>query len=137
MHAKDVMSTDVMTIRQDTKIKDIIWLLVQHRITGLPVVSEDMQLVGMVTEKDILKMLYERKPNVKSAGDLMSSNIESFDENDNLMEVFKALVENNYRRVPILSEGKLAGIISRADIIRFLSKKTAKSAQDEPEESAE
>jgi CBS domain-containing protein len=131
--AKDVMSTEIMTIRQDTKITDIIKLLVQHRITGLPVVSDDMQLVGMVTEKDILKMLYERKSDIKSAGDLMSGNIESFDENDNLMEVFKALVENNYRRVPILSEGMLAGIISRADIIRFISKQTAKNAQEESE----
>jgi CBS domain-containing protein len=134
VHAKDVMSTDVMTIRQDAKIKDIIWLLVQHRITGLPVVSEDMQLVGMVTEKDILGMLYERKPGIKSAGDLMSTEIESFDEDVDLMEIFKALVENNYRRVPILSEGKLAGIISRADIIRFISKKTGKDEEDESEE---
>jgi CBS domain-containing protein len=134
VHAKDVMSTDVMTIRQDGKIKDIIWLLVQHRITGLPVVSEDMQLLGMVTEKDILKMLYERKSDIKFAGDLMSTNIESFDENDDLVEIFKALVENNYRRVPILSEGKLAGIISRADIIRFISKKTGKDEQEKSED---
>jgi CBS domain-containing protein len=132
--AKDVMSPDVMTIREDTKMKDIIRLLVQHRITGLPVVSEDNRLLGMVTEKDILKILYERQPNVTSAADLMSSNISSFDENDNLMEVFKALVENNYRRVPILSEGKLAGIISRADIIRFISSQAGKPAQDKSED---
>ena len=132
--AKDVMSPDVMTIREGTKTKDIIRLLVEHRITGLPVVSEDNRIIGMVTEKDILRMLYERQANVKSAADLMTSNISSFDENDNLMEVFKALVENNYRRVPVVSEGKLAGIISRADIIRFISKRAVKQAQDEPEE---
>ena len=132
--AKDVMSPDVMTIREDTKMKDIIRLLVQHRITGLPVVSEDDRLLGMVTEKDILKILYERKSNVKSARDLMTTNIASFDENANLMEVFKALVENNYRRVPILSEGKLAGIISRADIIRFISRQTGKKEQEQSEQ---
>ena len=131
--AKDVMSPDVMTIREDTKMKDIIRLLVQHRITGLPVVSEDDRLLGMVTEKDILKILYERKPNVKSARDLMTRDIASFDENDNLMEVFKALVENNYRRVPIVSDGRLAGIISRADIIRFISDQTGKKGQEQPE----
>ena len=132
--AKDVMSPDVMTIREDTKMKDIIRLLVQRRITGLPVVSEDGRLLGMVTEKDILKILYERKSNVKSARDLMTTNIASFDENDNLMEVFKALVENNYRRVPIVSDGKLAGIISRADIIRFISDQTGKKEPEQPEE---
>ena len=131
--AKDVMSSDVMTIREDTKMKDIIKLLVQHRITGLPVVSEDDRLLGMVTEKDILKILYERKSNVKSARDLMTTHTASFDENANLMEVFKALVENNYRRVPILSEGKLVGIISRADIIRFISQ-AGKKGEEQPED---
>jgi CBS domain-containing protein len=78
----------------------------------------------MVTEKDILKSLWYNS-NVKgsSAADLMSGEIISFDENDNLMKVFESLVESNFRRVPILSEGKLAGIISRRDIIEFLSKK--------------
>lgn len=122
--ARDIMTKKVLTVKEDAKVTNVLKLLVENRITGVPVVSDDMRLLGMVTEKDILKSLWYNS-NVKgsSAADLMSGEIISFDENDNLMKVFESLVESNFRRVPILSEGKLAGIISRRDIIEFLSKK--------------
>ena len=120
-NAKDIMTKEVSTVRQDAKITDVIRLLVQKRITGVPVVSDDMGLLGVVTEKDILKTLrYDPNIKGKSAADLMTNEIISFGENDDLMEVFETLVESNFRRVPILSEGKLVGIVSRRDIIKFL-----------------
>jgi CBS domain-containing protein len=126
--AKDIMTEEVSTVRQDAKITDVIRLLVQKRITCVPVVSDDMCLLGVVTEKDILKTLrYDPNIKAKSAADLMTSEIIWFGENDGLMEVFESLVESNFRRVPILSEGKLVGIVSRRDIIRFLSAKAAES----------
>ncbi len=129
--AKDIMTEEVSTVRQDAKITDVIRLLVRKRITGVPVVSEDMRLLGVVTEKDILQTLrYDPNIKAKSAADLMTSEIVSFGENDGLMEVFESLVESNFRRVPILSEGKLVGIVSRRDIIKFLSAKAAESKQD-------
>ena len=125
IRAKDVMSKRVATVSQEANIKEVIRLLVENTVTGLPVLSEDDRLVGIVTEKDILRMLlYDRDVKEKTAADLMTAEIVSFDEDEDLMKIFKCLVEGEFRRVPILSEGKLAGIISRADIIKFLSKKT-------------
>ena len=121
------MSKNVATIKKDATVKDVIRLLAEHKVTGLPVVDNDMYLLGMVTEKDVLKMLYESHGRNASAEDLMTTDIICFDEDDDLMDLFKCLVENNFRRLPILSEGKLAGIISRADIIQFLFKKGARS----------
>ena len=127
-HAKDIMTKEVSTVRQDAKITDVIRLLAQKRITGVPVVSDDMRLLGVVTEKDILRTLrYDQNIKGKSAADLMTSEIISFDENDSLMEVFESLVENDFRRVPILSDGLLVGIVSRRDIIEFFSAKAAGS----------
>ena len=124
--AKDVMSKRVATVSAEANIKEVIRLLVENKVTGLPVVSENGGLLGIVTEKDILRMLlYDRDVKEKTAADLMTTEIISFDENEDLMKIFKSLVESDFRRVPILSEGKLAGIISRTDIIKFLSKKTA------------
>ena len=131
--AKDIMATELITVGEDATIKEVIRILVRYKVTGLPVVSEDMSLLGMVTEKDILKMLYYRDT-VKSVGDLMTSDITWFDENTDLMKVFEGLVENNFRRVPILSEGKLVGIISRRDVIKFLSEGAGKSKETEPED---
>ena len=127
-YAKDIMTKEVSTVRQDAKITDVIRLLAQKRITGVPVVSDDMRLLGVVTEKDILRTLrYDQNIKGKTAADLMTSEIISFDENDSLMEVFENLVENDFRRVPILSEGILVGIVSRRDIIEFFFAKAAGS----------
>ena len=126
--ARDVMSKQVTTVRGEANIKEVIRLLVEKNITGVPVVSEDGGLLGIVTEKDILRMLlYDRDVKDKRAADLMSTEIVLFEENEDLMTIFKSLVESDFRRVPILSNGKLAGIISRADIIKFLSKKAGTS----------
>jgi CBS domain-containing protein len=132
--AKDIMSTEIITVTEDATMKHVIQLLVTRGITGLPVVSEDMEMLGIVTEKDVLKALYNQDVQVNSVADLMTGDIVFFDENDDLIKVFKGLVENNFRRVPILSQGKLVGIISRTDIIKFLSKSTAKPAETESEE---
>ena len=127
-YAKDIMTKEVSTVRKDAKITDVIRLLAQKRITGVPVVSDDMRLLGMVTEKDILRTLrYDQNIKGKTAADLMTSEVVSFDENDSLTEVFENLVEYEFRRVPILSEGILVGIVSRRDIIEFFSAKAAGS----------
>jgi len=125
--AKDVMSRNVATITKDATVKDVIKLLVEHKITGLPVVDEDMYLLGVVTEKDVLKILYEAGGRSTSVSHLMTTDIISFDKEEALISVYKCLVENNFRRLPILSEGKLVGIISRRDIIRFLFERAAGS----------
>lgn len=120
--AKDVMSRKMITVKEHTGIKEAIRLLVEHNITGLPVVSEDMRLLGIVTEKDILRALYDRSVGIerRTVADLMTSEISSFEENDDLMKVYESLMASKFRRVTVLSEGKLVGVISRRDIIKFL-----------------
>lgn len=125
--AKKIMSKDLATVSRDARIQDVIRLLVEHRITGLPVVDDDMYLLGMVTEKDVLRMLYESHGQSAAVEDLMTSDIVCFDEDDQLIDVFKCLVENNFRRVPILSQGQLVGIVSRRDIVEFLFSKVSDS----------
>ena len=129
IHAKSIMSRKITTVTEDANIRHVMRLLSENQVTGLPVVSEDMSLLGIVTEKDILEeLLYGKDVKTKTAGDLMTADIVSFDENEDLMTIFRTLVEDNFRRVPILSNGKLAGIISRRDIINFLSQKSNGSA---------
>ncbi len=120
--AKDVMSRKMITVKEHIGIKEAIRVLVENNITGLPVVSEDMRLLGIVTEKDILRALYDRSVGIerRTVADLMTSEISSFDENDDLMKVYESLMASNFRRVTVLSEGKLAGVISRRDMIKFL-----------------
>ncbi len=136
VRAKDIMSTTVTTVHEYANVMEVIKLLVDHNVTGLPVVDDSGRLLGMVTEKDILMLLlYDPNVKGKTVTDLMTTEIVHFDEDENLMSIFESLVKSNFRRVPILSEGRLVGIVSRRDIIKFLSAKARKAQKNDEDES--
>ncbi len=133
--AKHVMSKTVTTVDEYAKIIDVIRLLVERNVTGLPVVDDGGRLLGMVTEKDILMMLlYDPAVKGKTVADLMTTELVYFDEDEDIMKVFEILVKRNFRRVPILSEGRLVGIISRRDIIKFLSERSGGAQKNNRDE---
>ena len=128
IRAKNVMSRKITTVTEGVNLKRVMRLLAENRITGVPVVSEDMHLLGIITEKDILKaLLYGKDVKNKTAGELMTTHLVTFEEDEDLMTIFKTLVEGSFRRVPIMSNGRLTGIVSRRDIINFLFERTAES----------
>ncbi len=127
--ARKVMTTNPVSIRKDATIYDTIKLLAENDFTGLPVVNEDMTLAGIVTEKDVLKLLSDLETLMLSSEleesqarieDFMTDKVVSFDERSDLLAVCECLIKNAFRRVPITCEGKLVGIISRRDIIRYI-----------------
>ena len=133
--AKDIMTSKVTTVHEYANVIDVIRLLVERNVTGVPVVDDADRLLGMVTEKDILMLLlYDPNVKGKTATDLMTTEIVHFDEDENLMTIFESLVQRNFRRVPILSDGRLVGIISRRDIIKFVSEKARASSTNNAEE---
>ena len=122
----DVMSTDVITINPNATITEAIELLLKHSITGVPVVDKKKRLLGIVSEKDLLKLVYELKSKsydsnnrLETVESIMTKDVVSFDENDSLIDVCKCLMESNFRRVPILSRSKVVGIISRPDLLAW------------------
>jgi CBS domain-containing protein len=97
-------------------------MLAEKNITDIPVVNDDMSLAGVITEKDLLRLLrvgpQDQAPGC--AEDYMSTRVASFNLNDDLIAVCESLVNNYFRRVFIVSDGKLVGIISRRDIIQCI-----------------
>jgi CBS domain-containing protein len=124
--AKDVMSTDVVTTGRQTDIYKAIDLMVENDITGLPVVNDDMTLAGIVSEKDVLKLLYNKAGKHRKVEDFMTNNVIVFPQEDSLAEIVNCLINNRFRRVPIIHERKLVGIISRKDIISFIFRHSCK-----------
>ena len=122
LKAKDIMTTDLVTVKSQTPVYQAIQELMDNKITGLPVVDDDMTVVGIISEKDILKLLYDLEKDGGTVADYMTETTVSFDPEDNLLDICNCVMENPFRRVPILSDGKLAGIISRADIIEYILK---------------
>jgi CBS domain-containing protein len=118
--ARTVMTTDVIYVTKDTNIYEAIQTMVAHNVTGLPVVDENRMLVGVVTEKDVLRLLYNVEDHAGIVADFMSHRVVAFDQDDDLQDLVDSFKVNAFRRVPILDQGRLVGIVSRKDIIRYI-----------------
>jgi len=118
IRAKDIMSTNVISVKKDDSIFEAIKLLVEKNISGLPVVNDDMTLTGILSEKDVVDLYYEHEQaDSKTVGDYMTHPAVCFDENNALINICNFLVKNIFRRVPVTSGGKLVGIISIKDVL--------------------
>lgn len=117
---RSIMKTDVLYVKEDTTIRDTAALLLQNSITGVPVLGQDMKVVGIVTEKDIFKVLYRAPTKDESVRKIMTKEVVTFDTNDDFVDLCECLIENDFRRVVILSNGKLAGVVSRTDIVAYI-----------------
>jgi len=121
LKAKDIMTQDVINVKKDTPIYKALELLTKHNISGIPVVGDDMILVGVLSEKDVLSLFYAHEDEKeKTVNDFMTQPAVHFDENESLLDVCDCLANNYFRRVPVTSQGKLVGIISRKDIIDYI-----------------
>ncbi len=121
MHeTKAIMSRDVVSVNQDGPMAKAVELLAEHDITGLPVVDDAGHLVGVITEKDVMGLRSDQDLASHKVRDYMTEEVVSFDENEDLIAICECLVNNPFRRVPILSENRLAGIISRRDLIKYI-----------------
>lgn len=115
--AKDIAQYELVAIDKNASVYQAIKLMVKHDITGLPVI-DGPNLVGIISEKDVLKLLYDVEFLAGSVSDYMTMDLFTFNEEDELTDICRCLIENDFRRVPILREGKLVAIITRADLIR-------------------
>ena len=120
--AKTIMTTDVITTKRQTGIYEAIRALVENNISGLPVVNDDMTLAGVISEKDVLKLLYNIEDKPGRVEDFMTKGIVSFNQEDSLIDITECLIKNNFRRVLIVAEGKLVGVVSRRDVIAYILK---------------
>jgi CBS domain-containing protein len=115
MKVKDVMTTKVITVREDQTKQNAARLLSQHRISGLPVVNGDDVLVGVVTEYDVIAR------GGRKVGDIMTRGVISVTADTDLEEVSHILVHERIKRLPVVEQGRLVGIVSRADLVRELA----------------
>ncbi|MCP4609492.1 MAG: CBS domain-containing protein [Planctomycetes bacterium] len=121
LETKDIMTRKVVCITQDTPVVDAIRLLVKNNITGVPVVEEDMTLLGILSEQDVLRLLhtYEDEKD-RTVSDFMTHPAVHFEEDEPLLDVCFCLRDNSIRRVPVTSNNKVVGIISRSDILKCI-----------------
>ncbi len=145
MKVQDIMTRDVVSVRPETPVREIATLLAEKRISGVPVVTADGAMVGVVTESDLLHRAElgtekrdERRHSwwlehyasglaqdyVKSHGravkDIMTRNVTTVTEETNLADVATVLETKRIKRVPVMRDGQIVGIISRSNLVRAL-----------------
>jgi CBS domain-containing protein len=112
---RDVMQPDPIQIHREGALRRALELLVENQISGLPVVDDAGRLVGVLSEKDLLKIFYE--PDAHTVESLMSLNPVSISADSQLVDVVDSLMANDFRRIFIHEGEKLVGLISRSDLM--------------------
>ena len=118
--ADEIMTRDVITVKEDTPIREAMEIMLKEKVSGVPVVFEDMSVAGVLSEKDVMTLPFDKEGlKTKKVRDFMSDQTISFDIQDSLVDICNFLAKGLVRRVPIISKGKLVGIVSVPDIIKY------------------
>lgn len=120
---EDFMTKDVVVAHPEMEAYDAILLLLKHKISGMPVVDDKGEVVGIISERDCLKTLvnaqYHELPTA-FVKDLMSTEPRTITPHTEIMEVAEVFLESGFRRLPVLDEGRMVGLVSRRDVLRVI-----------------
>lgn len=146
MLARDIMTRDVVTVKPDEEIEKVAQLLVENKISGIPVVDDDQHIVGIITEKDLIvragelkvpfyitlfdSIIFLENPirfsnslkqyTASKVRDAMTKEVWAVKEDEEVSRVVEIMQKKNINRVPVVRNGKLVGIISRNDVLKVL-----------------
>ena len=121
LKVKDIMTENVISVKKDTPIFRAIEILADNDITGIPVVEGDMIVIGILSEKDVLSVLYAPQENEgKVVDDFMTQPAICFERDESVMAVCDCLRESFFRRILVTEHGKLVGLVSRKDLIKCI-----------------
>lgn len=159
MKAMDVMIHDVVTVKADDDVADAIKLLAEHDVSALPVVDEAGAVIGVLSEADLMRreeigtakhrawwleamtssttLAGEfAKANGRKVGEVMSDTVISASEETPIDEIANLLEKHRIKRVPILRDGRLVGIVSRSNLIQALASSQVPASGDVPSDRA-
>lgn len=121
---RDYMATNLVTLTPETEINHAMQILLDHHISGAPVVDNAGWLVGVLSKKDCLKAAlhasYWREWG-KTVADYMTVDPQTLTADTDIIAAAEIFLASDFRRFPVMHQGKLAGQVSRADILRALS----------------
>ena len=148
MLAREIMTTDVITVSPDEEVEVVAKLLVDNKISGIPVVDQDNHVLGIVTEKDLLikaselkvpfyitlfdSIIFLENPlrfsnNLKKYAaakvkDLMTEKVEVVDENTAVTAIAEIMQNKKINRLPVIRNNKLVGFVTRNDVLKAIVK---------------
>lgn len=119
----DYMTRNLITFRPDQSVMEVMTMLIKKKISGAPVVNENYELVGIISEGDCMKQISESRYYNQPMEDVkveehMATNVDTIDGNMNVFDAANKFLESKHRRFPIVENGKLVGQISQKDVLK-------------------
>lgn len=153
MHAQEVMTTSVATIGAGATVREAARLMLERRVSALPVTDEKKRVVGIVSEGDLVRRREldtetegswwllalaqgaareYRKTHGTTVRDVMTRPVIGVRPSASLRQIARLLEKHGIKRVPVLDAGRLVGIVSRADLVRELARRTSEGRRRAP-----
>ncbi|GBD95785.1 MAG TPA: CBS domain-containing protein [Nitrospirae bacterium] len=151
LKAKDIMTKDVVTIHPEATVEELARLLIEHKISGVPVVNNEKKLVGIVTENDLIRKnkrfhiptvirLFDayillgsgkaeeeiKKMAATTVNEIYTQKVVSITEETSLEDIATIMAEQHIHLLPVLSSDNVVGIVGKADVVRALTYEASK-----------
>ena len=145
LKAADIMTKDVITVKYETTIEELARLLIDYKISGVPVIDDDNKLIGIVTENDLIKKnkrfhiptivrLFDayflldsgkvedeiKKMVATTVGEIFTKKVLSIAEDTTLEEIATIMAEKHIHLLPVLRDNEVIGIVGKADVVRSM-----------------
>lgn len=119
----DYMTRNLITFKADQTVMEVMNTLIRKKISGAPVVNDNYELVGIISEGDCMKQISESRYYNQPMEDVkveqhMATNVDTIDGNMNVFDAANKFLESKHRRFPIVENGKLVGQISQKDVLK-------------------
>jgi CBS-domain-containing membrane protein len=146
LNATDIMTKDVITVKNETTIEELARLLIDHKISGVPVLDDDNKMIGIVTENDLIKKnkrfhiptivrLFDayflldsgkvedeiKKMVATTVGEIYTKKVLSISEDTTLEEIATIMAEKHIHLLPVLRDDEVVGIVGKADVVRSMT----------------
>ena len=116
--AKFIMQPNAPTVEDSATIRHAIELMQRHEVGGLPIVDNSSRVLAIVTERDMLAVFAEKAKEMRVDA-LMTRNVITGSDKTTILEAEKEMVDKGFRRLPLIAEGRLVGVVTAMDIVRF------------------
>ena len=128
MQLADVMATSVMSVSPDTTVADAARRMIE-RDTGVSVVLEDGELVGVISERDMLRIVAEGREGDTPVGERMTRHVLTGTPSTTLPEALAIMVQGHFRHLPVVDGGRVVGIVSMRDLMAWTSQRLQRGAE--------
>ncbi len=119
---KEIMERDVIAVRDNSTVEEVVEVMFEKRVGGCPIVNKEDKLVGIVTESDIVRFLSKQREIDGYVSDYMTKGVVTVKPSESIRDAMKKMIEKKFRRLPIIDEGVLLGMVTVREILRYFGK---------------